>query len=438
MPSRYPKGAFNSHIFNLFNAIAFQVMMGAPIVLYAKSLGASSTVLGIIAAFTPLMTVMQLPAARFLDRYSYKQFVLSGWGLRTVFIFLIAAIPLAEFMDSTTKLAALLACLFIFNLLRGISSAGWMPWIAALIDEPVRGRFLARDQFFTYVGSLLSLLACSTVVHGHVAPWQFTVVFLVSAFGGTASLYFIRRIPDAPSTDATARSAHPVPWMAMLMHPPFLRLLLFNVLFMTMIGSLSVFTVEYLREFPKFSDGLVLVLSAVAFVGPILSLLLTARIIDVVGSKPILRAALAGFTVVLAGWLLIAGGTIPCTIPIVVALNFLTGLSAANFNVANMRITMATMPEMGRNHFFALFTVITSLGLGAAPVMWGVTLDAIGSYEVATGWFTWRRHGFYFGVLLVLNLFTLVAVSWLEEGGAGREGNVVAGRLRRLSRIWMR
>jgi hypothetical protein len=106
--------------------------------------------------------------------------------------------------------------------------------------------------------------------------------------------------------------------------------------------------------------------------------------------------------------------------------------------VANTRITMATMPEMGRNHFFALFTVITSLGLGAAPVMWGVTLDALGSYEVVTGWFTWRRHGIYFAVLLVINLATFAAVSVLQEGGPGREGHLVAGRLRRLSRIWMR
>lgn len=438
MSSPYPKGAFNSHVFNLFNAIAFQVMMGAPIVLYAKSLGASSTVLGIIAAFTPLMTVMQLPAARFLDRYSYKQFVLSGWGLRTVFIFLIAAIPLAAFMDNTTKLAALLAALFVFNLLRGISSAGWMPWIAALIDEPVRGRFLARDQLFTYVGSLLSLIACAIVMQGHVDPWEFAIVFLISALGGSASLFFIRRIPDVPMSEATSLSAHPVPWIAMLRYSPFQRLLVFNLLFMVVIGSLSVFTVEYLREFRHFTDGLVLVLSAVAFVGPILSLMLTARVIDGVGSKPILRLALGGFAVVLAGWLLIAGGVLPCSMAIVAALNFLTGLCAANFNVANTRIMMATMPEVGRNHFFALFTVITSLGLGAAPVMWGVTLDAIGSYELATGWFTWRRHGIYFAVLLVIDLITLAAVSRLREGGAGREGNMIEGRLRRLSRIWMR
>ena len=51
--SVYPRGSFNAHWFSLFNAVSFQVMMGAPIIVYAKSLGASSTVLGIIAAFTP-------------------------------------------------------------------------------------------------------------------------------------------------------------------------------------------------------------------------------------------------------------------------------------------------------------------------------------------------------------------------------------------------
>jgi MFS family permease len=411
-------------------------MMGAPIVLFAKSLGASSTVLGIIAAFTPLMTVMQLPAARFLDRYSYRQFVLGGWGLRTIFIFIVAIVPLLGFLDNASKMAVLLAALFIFNLLRGISSAGWMPWIAALIPEPVRGRFLARDQLFTYVGSLLSLVACAAVMHG--LAWEFSAVFLISAVGGSVSLWFIKRIPDAPCNEATLRSSHPVPWKAMLGYSPFLRLLVFNLLFMAVIGSLSVFSVEYLRESQKFGDGLVLILSGVSFVGPILSLMLTAGIIDAVGSKPILRAALVGFAVVLTGWTLIAAGVVPCTVPIVMGLNFLTGLAAANFNVANTRIMMATMPEMGRNHFFALFTVITSLGLGAAPIMWGVTLDAIGTYELATGWFTWRRHSIYFAVLLVLDLVAFTAVSGLQEGASARDGSVVEGRMRRFSRIWMR
>jgi hypothetical protein len=72
--------------------------------------------------------------------------------MRNVLIFLVAGIPLARFLDDTSKLTALLALLFFFNLLRGISSAAWMPWIAQLIPEEVLGRFLSVDQFFMYLG----------------------------------------------------------------------------------------------------------------------------------------------------------------------------------------------------------------------------------------------------------------------------------------------
>ncbi|HEY5814628.1 MAG TPA: hypothetical protein VIT23_18485, partial [Terrimicrobiaceae bacterium] len=133
MKTALPRGYFNAHWFSLFNAISFQIMMGAPIIVYAKSLGASSTVLGIIAAFTPLMTVFQIPAAQHLERFGYRQFVLMGWGMRTVLVFVVAAIPVAAFLDEVSKLVALIAVLFGFNLLRGISSAAWMPWIAHLI-----------------------------------------------------------------------------------------------------------------------------------------------------------------------------------------------------------------------------------------------------------------------------------------------------------------
>ena len=72
------------------------------------------------------------------------------------------------------------------------------------------------------------------------------------------------------------------------------------------------------------------------------------------------------------------------------------GVASANFNLANVRITMATMPKMGANHFFALFTVITSLGLGGSPVAWGLILDVIGSLKLSPGLFHWRRHSIYF------------------------------------------
>jgi MFS family permease len=436
----YPPGSFNAHWFNLFNAVSFQIMMGAPIIVFAKSLGASSTVLGIIAAFTPLMTVFQLPAARFLDRYGFREFVMMGWSLRTIFIFVVALVPLLAFMDNNSKMAVLLASLFIFNLLRGISSAAWMPWIAALIPEEGRGRFLSLDQLFMYGGSLISLLVSAVVMTGQVDPWEYSLVFLISAIGATLSLTFIRRIPEATATESVKKGSQPVPWRAIIKYPPFKELLIFNLVYMAVIGSLGVFTVEFLRDAPGFDVATVLVLSAFSFVGALVALPFCGAIIDRTGSKPLMRRATILFGAVIAGWALLAGKAIPCTLWIVALLNFFSGIASAIFNLANLRITMATMPEMGRNHFFALFTVVTSLGLGAAPVVWGVTLDALGTYEFVAGFFTWKRHSIYFAALFVLNLFAFALIYRLiESPGAGKlEPSVIYGRLKRTPRIWHR
>jgi hypothetical protein len=81
--SAYPAGALNVNGFSFFNAVSFQIVLGAPVILFAKSLGASSFLLGTIAALTPLLNILQLLAARFFHRTGYKRFVLAGWGART-------------------------------------------------------------------------------------------------------------------------------------------------------------------------------------------------------------------------------------------------------------------------------------------------------------------------------------------------------------------
>lgn len=433
-------GPYSAHWFQLFNAVSFQIMMGAPIIVYAKSLGASSTVLGIIAAFTPLMTVFQLPAAQHLDRYGYKQFVLMGWGLRSIFIFIVAAIPIMGFLDGPTKMALLLASLFLFNLLRGISSAAWMPWMVELVPESIRGRFLSVDQLFMYGGCLLSLILSAIIMNGTVDPWEFSLVFLISAIGATASLQCIKKIPEVVAESKKKLSSQRVPWGAMLKYAPFRELICFNVIYMMVIGSLGVFTVEYLRDMSHFAVSEVLFLSAFSFVGALAVLPFIGRMVDETGSKPLLRVAVSVFAIVIGLWFLIAAGVLPATIWLIAGLNFLSGAASANFNLANVRITMSTMPEMGRNHFFALFTVISSLGLGAAPVTWGLMLDAIGSYEAVTGVLHWKRHSIYFLALLALNVVAFLFISRLHESpGSGRqEPSLIYARLKRSSRFWQR
>ncbi len=346
-PARYPPGAINVNWFGLFNAVSWQIVLGAPMILYAKSLGASATILGVVAALTPLLVILQIPAAHWLPRYGYRRFILAGWGTRTVFIFGVAAVPLLTFIPPWSRLGLVLLCLFGFNLIRGMASGAWLPWMTELIPHELRGRFLSRDNAFGQAGSLLSLAASAVVLRGSPRPWQFAVVFLISAIGATVSLYFCRRIPDVTAAETMKRSGHRVPWRAMLMWQPFFRLMVFNLLWVAMAGGLGVFTVAYLKARAGYSESRILYVSAVSIIGGLVTLRWVGRFLDREGSRLVLRISLLVMAMILLGWWAVAGRLVSPATATVAVLNLASGIAGTNFNIANSRLLMATMPLMG-------------------------------------------------------------------------------------------
>src|SRR3954454_22577124 len=155
----FPPGLHNAFLFSTFNALSYQLVLSSPMVLYAKTLGASATVLGIIAGMMPLLVIFQIPAANYIPRLGFKRFVYAGWGTRVMFIFAMALVPLASsFLDEKNRLALMLMLLFCFNLSRGISSCAWLPWITILVPANLRGKYLARDAGVQNSGSFVTFL----------------------------------------------------------------------------------------------------------------------------------------------------------------------------------------------------------------------------------------------------------------------------------------
>jgi len=80
----------------IFNAFSFQAVIQGPMILFAKSLGASATVLGLVTGMTPLLVTFQIPAADYVAKVGYRRFVYAGWGTRVMFIFVMALVPLGH------------------------------------------------------------------------------------------------------------------------------------------------------------------------------------------------------------------------------------------------------------------------------------------------------------------------------------------------------
>lgn len=439
---KFPPGLNNAFLFATFNALSFQIILGSPMILYAKSLGASATVLGIITGMLPLLVIFQIPAANYIGRIGYKKFVYAGWGSRVIFVFAIALIPGMAFLKSQTKLALILFLLFIFNLLRGISSCAWLPWISSLVPTGVRGRFLAADQAFIGVASCAAFLISAAMLGDHPQAWQFAAIFFLSGINGIISLRFLKRIPDVPVPEEIRTSKQPVPWLAMLLHPPFKKLLIMNLGWSMAYGGVSAFTVSFLKAETTMSEATILVVSSVFFLGALMSLWFGRRL-DKLGSKPVMVFSSLLWFMILSVWLLLAGKYLAPTPLMILGLQFCMGLAASVFNMSNVRLAMVVTPEMGRNHFFALYSVVANLSLGLSPIFWGILIDGFAQLDHDWHGFNWNRFAVFFLGAALMFLITIFLKVKLDEPAARPVEDLVremfiSSPQRMIARVWPR
>ncbi len=439
-----PPGLSNAYLFAMFNALSFQIVLNSPMILYAKGLGASATILGVVAGMMPLLVIFQIPAAQYVSRVGYKRFVYAGWGMRVMFIFVMALVPMTfTFLNEANRLALILILLFAFNLSRGISSAGWLPWICSIVPASIRGTYLAREQASINMASFASFVLAGVCLGRSPHAWQFSALFLYSGVMGAISLHFLKRIPEADVPEEVRSSGTAVPWLEMIRYAPFRKLIRTLVAWSLAYGGMTTFSVAFLKTSVKMPEGEILLVTSISFLGGLSSLWIIGGRLDALGSKPVLTFSFAVWTLICLGWAAIAGHLLAPSLVLIVAIQLLMGLFAALVAMSNTRLAMATVPVMGRNHFFAIFSVFANISLGIAPILWGVLIDGIGSGQAHWAGADWNRHSIFFAASAMVMLVALGLSRRLVEPQAASMDALLREVLlhspqRILVRIWPR
>lgn len=410
----FPVGVTWANWFAFFNALNWSVVLGAPLFLFAKHLGAGDELLGFIAALPPLLVVLHIPGNHLIPRFGYRRMVIFGWASRTAAVALIALVPLM-ISNHGIALSALVLLLIIFSLCRGVAGGAWMPWLSTLIPTDVRGKFFLRDQLFGQSGNVITLLlitAVFTLIHGRAA---FTTAFALATVGGIVSVLCMLAVPDVTNLDLHAEAGSRTSLFEMLSVRPFRRLCIFNVAYMLVMGSLTVFTVAYLRDAAKLPTADIIGLTAFSTLGGVVSLFWCGKVLDRIGSRPILAASIFALILVFTSWFLIAAGVIPARLPILGAVYLLSGMAGINFSAANNRLQSLKVPQLGRNHHFALLLVLMNGAAGLSPIIWGFLLETIGGYRHVAVGVNWNRYSFLFGICAVMLIPVLALLRSLDD-----------------------
>ena len=413
-----PEGVGNAYAFQVFNTVSFTIVLGTPMILYFKKLGASATVLGIVLALPPLMNILQIPAAQFVERIGYRAFVLRGWIMRSAFILgMVGVSMLPEKINAVTRIALLLFLLFAFNASRGISFCGFLPWITQWIPEEVRGRYISRDQLSNSLATLGTMIVSSFYLRSSEAQFTYALLFLASFITAIVSLWFLRRIPDVPVPVAPP-SREKVPYKAMLIHPPFLKLLTYNVVLLGSLAGGSVFWIPLIRDSFGASDSLILGMTAIWSAVCAVCLWGFGHLVDRVGSRPVLGLATLTLVVHFCCWCSVAARLLTFNIWAIILVQSTAAIGLSLFNLANTRLLMASVPPTGRSHFFALYTVVVSLVSGVMPIFWGIALDALAGWGGSWPHWQWNQYSLLYAAVVGIMIAALVLRNRLSEARA--------------------
>jgi MFS family permease len=388
--------------FAFFHALNWQVVIGTPTVLFMQQLGADSFQIGLVFAWTFLLTPVQIVATALLPHLGFKRLTLFGWNARAWFLLvplLLAVIGPAH--PSGWMISGMVIAMFCYAVYRAMGTAAITPWLYQVVPENIRGQYWATDQMLAAVAGLGILLLCAGIFVVLPPYSAFQVQYLIAILGALAAYRELKLLPDVPKPKLISLEKIMTETPRLLTQPGVYRTYLWqSIPLFIAITPLPPFTVFYLKTAHGTPAAVLMIYAMLTYLGVITANVIMRSRLDRFGAKPFFRFSYTSYSIVAVGWLafLFFGEVLT---PLVPLLFFVQGFAGGCWTSANLNYLVRLVPAEDRALPVSLHSAtITCLG-GTAPVIWGLFLKDDGGRAVREPVFA----GFF--VLMLVVMFVL-------------------------------
>ena len=364
-------------VFAFFNALAWQIGIGTPMVLFAEQLGATTFQVGLAYSFVFILTPVQVVSTALLPRFGFKAVMLGGWGTRSFFLGVPAFLAVVALSgERSWMVSALVGSVFFFCLFRSIGAASGTAWFYAILPAGVRSRYFASDQFVSAVAGVATLLTSAALFAFLPIYLALLLQYGIALAGSTISYFALKKLPDAerPTSISLRTVARDMP--RLLFTPsPFSRYVWLAVGYAVISTPIPPFAAYYLKVGPQLPAGKIMLFEVLRYAGVMTAAWLIRRRIDVTGAKPFFLLALGLQAVIgVAWWIFLESGT-AATAGIFVVY-FVFGLAAAMWAIANLSYLPKILREEDRTLAVSIHGAVTAFLGGLSPVLWGMFLKS--------------------------------------------------------------
>jgi hypothetical protein len=385
MPSLFPTAKSDPELypfrpgltFAFFNALAWQIGIGTPMVLFAEQLGATPFQVGLAYSFVFVLTPVQIVATALLPRFGFKALMLGGWRTRSFFLGVPVVLALLALRgEQPWMVQALVWSVFFFCLFRSIGAASGVSWFYAILPEAARGRYFASDQFVSAVAGVGTLLACAALFALLPVYLALLAQYLIAVIGSIISYYSLKRLPDAarPTSISLRTVVRDTP-RHLFGRSTFRRYVWLAVIGAIIATPIPPFAAYYLKVGAKLSTGQIMLFEVFRYAGVMVAAWVIRRRIDITGARPFFLLALGLYAVVGAFWWFYLESGVGGIAGIFVVY-FLLGLGVATWAIANLNYLPKVVTPEDRTLAVSIHGAVTACIGGLSPIVWGVFLKS--------------------------------------------------------------
>ena len=287
-PYRLGKAREMFNIYNIFNALSWNLLVGSIITLLALRLGANSTYIGLIGAMV-YVSFFFMPLGKVLARrFSIIGVFSFAWICRALGMLLAVAAPIAEYLGHR-NIALLLIILgvFAFHFFRGLGMVSNNPVLSELSAGPDRGSYVTQTQIVNSVASMSSSFFVAMVLGREPPIFLYSILLILGVTFGVTSGVFIKKVPEPPRAENGKTTGFINVLKQALSKAELRRFIIILFLVALSSGVSRTFVVVYAREVFSHSDGMVSLYAVFGGLGFLTIGLFIKFLVDRIGAKPI-------------------------------------------------------------------------------------------------------------------------------------------------------
>jgi HEAT repeat protein len=276
------------NIYNIFNALSWNLLVGSIITLFALRLGANSTYIGLIGAMT-FISYFFMPLGKILARrFSIIGVFSFAWISRALCMLFAVAAPFAAHSGKGDfALSLTIMGVFTFHLFRGIGMVSNNPVLNLLAAGPDRGSYLTQIQIVNSAVSMFGSFAVAMVLGREPPVYLYSLLLALGVIFGVTGGVFIGKVPEPPHDEGKEKVRLFSVFKQALAQDK-LRLFIIILFLVALVSGVSrTFIVVYAREVFGHSDGLVSLYTVFGGLGVLMIGMFIKFLVDRIGAKPI-------------------------------------------------------------------------------------------------------------------------------------------------------